>query len=248
MKITDEMLVAFADGELDAKDREAVMRAVAADPELRQKLAAHQRLRETLTGHFAPIAEQAVPDRLRALLIQGGEGQNDNVVSLAAVRAGRREKAGGLAPRRWLSGWGNVAAIAATLVLGIAVGQSMNEGSPVSVRGGGLMARGELAKTLDTQLASVQENNVGTRIGLTFRDKDGAICRTFEGEAMSGLACRGEAQRWRLEQLLPGRGGTADYRQASAGDPRLAASVQSMIDGAPFDAEAEMAARNQGWK
>ena len=247
MKITDEMLVAFADGELDAKDREAVMRAVAADPELGQKLAAHQRLRETLTGHFAPIMEQAAPERLKALLVPGGESQNDNVVSLAAVRAIRKEKANGLAPRRWLPAWGNVAAIAATLVLGIAVGQSMNEGSPVGVSGGGLMARGELAETLDTQLASVQDGGIETRIGLTFRGKDGAICRTFEGEALSGLACRA-AGRWRFEQILPGRGAASDYRQASAGDPRLAASVQRMIAGAPFDANAERMARSKGWE
>lgn len=247
MKITEEMLVAFADGELDAKDREAVMRAVAADPELGQKLAAHQRLRETLTGHFAPIMEQPAPERLKALLMHGDESQNGNVVSLAAVRATRKERANGPAPRRWLPAWGNVAAIAATLVLGIAVGQSMNDGSPVGVNGSGLIARGELAKTLDTQLASIQDEGIETRIGLTFRSKDGGICRTFEGKALSGLACRAGG-RWRFEQILPGGGAAPDYRQASAGDPRLAASVQQMIAGAPFDAHTERMARSKGWE
>ena len=247
MKITEEMLVAFADGELDAKDREAVMRAVAADPDLRQKLAAHQRLRETLSSRFAGVAEEPVPERLRAVLVERQESGNDNVVSLAAVRAGRKERAEQAPRRRWLPAWGNLVAIAATLVLGLAIGRTMNDGSPVGVSGPAMIARGELAKTLDRQLASAQGDGEEMRIGLTFRNKDGEICRTFDGKAMAGLACRGGAE-WRLQQLLPGSAAPSSYRQASAGDPRLAASVQDMIAGAPFDAKAEKDARSEGWK
>ena len=247
MKITEEMLIAFADGELDAREREAVMRAVAADPELGQKLAAHQRLRSTLSGHFAPVAEAPLPDRLKALLEQARESETGNVVSLAAVREGRKEKAGQSGGRGWIPAWGNVAAIAATLVLGLAVGRTMNDGSPVGVGSGGMVARGELAKALDTQLASAQESGAEVRIGVTFRSKDGGVCRTFDGAAMSGLACRGGG-RWRLEQLLPGTSSGSDYRQASAGDPRIAANVQALIAGAPFDAQAEKAARDEGWR
>lgn len=246
MKITEEMLIAFADGELDARDREAVMRAVAADPELGQRLAAHQRLRSTLSGHFAPLVEEPVPDRLKALLEKTPESENGNVVSLAAVREGRKDKAERSARRGWLPAWGNLAAIAATLVLGVAVGQSMNGGGPVGISGGGMVARGELAKALDTQLASAQQTGAETRIGVTFRSKDGGICRTFDGAAMSGLACRGGG-RWRLEQVLPGTSAGSHYRQASAGDPRLAASVQELIAGTPFDAQAEKAALGKDW-
>ena len=246
MKITEEMLIAFADGELDPKQRETVMRAVAADPELGRKLAAHQRLRTTLSGHFEPLAEEPVPDRFKTLLAQKPASGDDNVVSLAAVREGRKDKVE-RDGRRWSPGWSKFAAIAATLVLGLAIGQSLNDGSPVGVSGGGIVARGELAEALDTRLASAQDAGAETRIGLTFRSKDGDICRTFDGTAMAGLACR-EGGRWRLEQLLPGTSAGSDYRQASAGDPRLAASVQDMIAGAPFDAQAEKAARDEGWR
>ncbi|MBK5265078.1 MAG: anti-sigma factor [Alphaproteobacteria bacterium] len=243
MKITEEMLVAFADGELDPKAREVVMRAVAADPELARKLAAHQRLRETLSNHFAPIAKEPVPGHLRALLEQSSESGPTNVVSLSAVRAERAHAQ----PRRWLPAWGNMAAIAATLVLGLAVGQAMHGGGgPVSVSDGAMVAGGSLEKTLDTELASAQGTGDESRIGLTFRSKSGDICRTFEGQAMSGLACHADGA-WRLEQLLPGAATGSAYRQASAGDPRLAASVQDMIAGTPFDANAERVARNKGW-
>ncbi|MCF8708191.1 anti-sigma factor family protein [Rhizorhapis sp. SPR117] len=249
MNITDEMLVAFADGELDPKTRKVVMRAVAADPELARKLAAHQRLRETLSNHFAPIAEQAVPEHLTMLLKNPDKSEAPKVVDLAAIRAERAQAQ----PRRWLPAWGNVAAIAATLVLGLAVGQTMDSsGGPISVSDGAMVADGSLKKTLDTQLASAQGAGVQgasgeIRVGLTFRSKTGSICRTFEGSAMSGLACRADG-RWRLEQLLPGAATGSAYRQASSGDPRLAANVQDMIAGTPFDANAERAARDKGWR
>lgn len=251
MKITDEMLIAFADGELDPKTREDVMRAVAADPELERKLAAHQRLRDTLSSHFAPIAGQPVPEHLKALLEKREAApEPPRVVSLAAVRAERDEQRA--RQRRWLPGWGNMAAIAATLVLGLAVGQNLNPGSgPVAVEGGAMVAQGQLATALDTRLASAGQEGVGqegagTRIGLTFRSKAGDICRTFDGEAMSGLACH-RGGNWKLEQILPGAAEATAYRQASASDPRLAASVQDMIAGQPFDAKSERIARDKGW-
>lgn len=246
MKITEEMLIAFADGELDPMAREEVMRAVAADPELERQLAAHRRLRDTLAGHFAPIAEQPVPDHLKTLLEKrDAVPEAPNVVSLAAVRAEREEQLA--RQRRWLPAWGNMVAIAATLVLGLAVGQALNlGGGPVAVKSGAIVAQGELATALDTKLASAPQG-AATRIGLTFRSKGGEICRTFEGEAMSGLACQ-KGGAWKLEQLLPGTSEATAYRQASAGDPRLAASVQGMIAGEPFDAKAERIARDKGWE
>lgn len=247
MTITDEMLIAFADGELGPAQREEVMRAVAADPELARKLVAHQRLRETLSGHFAPIAEQPVPERLKALIERREDGADEvKVISLAEVRARRKEQNGGT--RRWLPAWGNMAAIAATLVLGLAVGQTLDRNAgPVAVTDGAMLAQGRLATTLDARLASAAQDGDEMRIGLTFRSKGGEICRTFEGEAMSGLACR-QGGNWRVEQLLPGTAGATAYRQASAGDPRLAASVGDLIEGAPFDAKAERIARDKGWQ
>src|SRR3546814_11093772 len=64
---------------------------------------------------------------------------------------------------------------------------------------------------------------------------------------MSGIACE-EDGRWRLEQILSGGRKATDYRQASAADPRLAAAVEDMIAGVPFDAEAERAARDADWR
>ena len=58
--IDEAMLIAWVDGELDEVTRRRVDRAVADDPALAERLAMHRRLRERLSGHYAPIA--AEPD------------------------------------------------------------------------------------------------------------------------------------------------------------------------------------------
>ena len=88
----------------------------------------------------------------------------------------------------------------------------------------------------------------GPRIGLTFRDKSGKICRTFAEQATSGLACR-EGGDWRIRNLYQSPEGQAsDYRMASGQDPQLMEAVEASINGEPFDAAQERAAREQGWR
>lgn len=239
--VSEEMLVAYADGELDEVNRRRVERAIADDGALAERLAAHVALRERLGGHFAPVAQEAVPDRFRALLEP--QGAAENVVSLSDVR----EKRSG---RVWTS-WGMGAGIAASLVLGLGLGRSMDgEAGPVGVSGGKMVAQGSLAKALDTQLASAQDSGPGNgsvRIGLSFRAKGGGWCRSFEGAAVAGVACR-DSGGWRLEQAVPGNGIAGDYRQASSGDARVSATVEALIAGDPVDAAGEKAARDAGWK
>jgi hypothetical protein len=232
--ITEEMLIAYADGELDEVNRRRVERALAGDEALAERLAAHAALRGQLSAHFAPIAAEAVPDRFKALLEpQAG------VVNLAEVREQRT--------RRTWPAWAMGGAIAASLVLGIGLGHGMGgEAGPVGVSRGQLVAQGALAKALDTQLASAQGGG-DVRLGLSFHAKDGGWCRSFEGSAVSGVACRA-GEGWLIEQAVPGHAASSDYRQASSGDARVMATVEQLIAGDPVDAAGEKAARDSGWK
>lgn len=231
--VTDEMLVAYADGELDEVSRRRVERAIAQDAALAQRLEAHEALRSRIGAHYAPVAEEAVPDRFRAVL------DAPPVIDLSAERERRREQA----PRR---GWAMVGTIAATLVLGVLIGRGMGgETGPIGTDGGRMVAQGTLADALNTQLASAGEVD-GIRMGLTFKDRAGGWCRSFQGAAVSGVACRKD-DGWRLEQALPGGTGQADYRQAASGDPRIAATVEALMSSAPVDATGEKAARDGGW-
>ena len=228
MTIDPEMLMAYADGELDPLSAKRVEKAMAADPALAERVAAHRALRATLAGHFAPVAQQPVPARLAALL-------DDAVVPIRAAPARRRN---------WLSA-GNLAAMAATLVIGLLAGRMLEPAGPVASRQGSLVAQGSLAQALDTQLASAPAAGAATRIGLTFRDPEGALCRTFEDRALSGIACRA-AGEWTLRRTMSGDAAQGAYRQAGSAETMEAA--QAMMAGDPLDAAAERAARDGGWR
>jgi anti-sigma factor RsiW len=228
--IDEALLIAWVDGELDEVTRRRVDRAVAEDPALGERLAAHLCLRARLSDHYAPIAREPAPEKLRAL-----------VEAEAKVAPLRRP-----ATTRW-RGWGLGGAIAASLVLGLCIGHFAGGSSgPIVLRNGAMVARGDLARALDSQLASAQDGGA-LRIGLSFRRKGGGWCRSFEGAALSGVACQGGAG-WQVQQLGPGTGPQADYRQAGSSDARLLATIDALIDGAPANAAEERAAAKAGWK
>jgi hypothetical protein len=234
MTVTEDMLVAYADGEIDEVGRRRVEQAMAADPALADRIAAHMELRSLISGHYAPVAEEPVPDRFTALLSEGSK-----VVDIGEARTRRQ--------RRWPV-FINAAAIAATLVIGVVVGRGMaGPQGPVGVSGGTLVAQGALADALDTQLAANQPGDATVRIGLTFRAADGRWCRSFEEMAVAGVACRHDGG-WRLEQAVPGRAQAGAYRQASGGDERIAQAVGTIISGDAADAATERAARDAGWR
>ncbi|HET9230902.1 MAG TPA: zf-HC2 domain-containing protein, partial [Vitreimonas sp.] len=66
MTINDAVLMAYADGELSAEERAEIERALAADPALRAQLETHQKMRAQLSGAYADILDEAVPERLLA--------------------------------------------------------------------------------------------------------------------------------------------------------------------------------------
>jgi hypothetical protein len=227
--IDDALLMAFADGELDEVSRARVERAVADDPALRARLEQQQRLRATLAAHYRPFAEEEVPERLRAMLER-------EVARFPAAR-----------PRPL---WQSFAALAATLVLGLALGWTLlvPAAGPIGVANEAMVAQGPLAAALETQLASAQPPDAATRIGLSFAASDGRLCRTFASATASGLACRAD-RGWQLMMIAAGANGPRTaYRQAGSGDPLVAQAAQAMMTGEAFDAAAERRARDSGWR
>lgn len=227
MTMDDERFFAWLDGELPADEAAIVARAVAGDPALAAKADAHRTMQARLAAAFAPIAEQ--PFAL------DGAG----VVDLAARRDAKRGLPSALQ-------WG---AMAATLIVGMIAGTMVGGGAdaPVASRQGMLVASADLGTALDAQLASAPAAN-GPRVGLTFRDREGGICRSFTDGATQGLACR-DGEDWRLRALVQGPAEpTGDFRMAAGADPALAATIDSMIEGEPFDAAQEKAVRDAGWR
>lgn len=223
-------IAAFVDGELDDIASHRIARAAEADPELAAKIARHRALKAELSAHFAPVLDEAVPERLRALL--AADERVDT--SLAARRDAKRAR---FAPLHW-------GALAASLALGLTIGlRPWAPVADVSNVNGALVASGKLAASLETQLASNQPDDAPVRIGLSFRDRDGRICRSFESQDLDGIGCR-ENESWILERIIGGET-RGDYRQASSG--RLMADAAEMMIGEPLDAAGERAARADKW-
>lgn len=239
MSITEDILAAFADDELDGAEKVRVSAAIAADPALADKVAAHRELKARLAGHYAPFAEQEVPPHLAALLAGAqdedrGDDQSGKVISLAAARQKR-----GLVPM--LRRWGPIAgpALAASLVL--AVLQPWHSGSSDGYADPALVA------ALDNQLVATQSDAAETRILLSFERDGGGLCRAWRGKEAGGIACRDETG-WKIEQqfaLDTAPGG--EFRQAGS-EADLLAAAQDLAVGGALDAAGERSAKDRGWK
>lgn len=224
----DATLMAYADGELDPLAAKRVEQALAADPALARTVEAHRALRARMAVAY-PAAPTPAGDPLAARIAAPA-----TVVPFTPR----------VVPRTTRPRWRQVAAMAACLVVGVAVGTQWQSG-PVTAKHGALIAAGPLARALDTRLAATTGE---TRMLLSFRGRDGRPCRVFAAPAVDGIACH-DADGWslvRTRSAAAAAGG--DYRQAGSADAALMAEAQEMIAGEPLSREQEAAAVVQGWR
>jgi hypothetical protein len=251
MTISDETLMAYADGELDAATRASVEAAMQEDPEIRKRVADHRALRETLRGAFSAVLDEPVPQRLIEAARGPSAARKTGVADLSRAREAARQRIPA-SSRRW-----QPAAMAASLLLGVGLGFLTWHGSRSALIqpgvGGELIAGAALAEALSTQLSGDRLAERNAVAGLSFRNKSGAYCRTFSlpgTDPSSGLACR-EGTDWRIKALAQSPRAAADsgnYRTAASDEsPAIRAAVESSIEGEPLDHAGEIAARQAGW-
>lgn len=232
MSVTPERLAAYADGELNAADRMVVEAELEGSPELRAQLAAHHTLKASLAAHFAPIAEQPVPERLITAV-----RRHASDADIIEFKRPKSDRSSASSLRRWT--WLAAPALAASVALAVFVPGSRQTDD---------YASGELARALDQQLVATQSSTAPVRILLSFRSDDDRYCRAFSAASVAGIACRGGAG-WRLEERIAASGQSApEYRQAGSGAEDLMAAVQEMAAGPALDAVEELQARTRGWR
>ncbi|MCK0098540.1 hypothetical protein MWU38_04005 [Qipengyuania sp. S6317L1] len=237
--ITEEQIAAYADDQLEGDEKARVEAAIAADPALAAKVDGHRALKAQLTGHYAPILDQPVPDHLAAMLSGKSDAAQDKTNGEVVSFAKERQKRG-LAPtlRRWAPIAGP--ALAASLVL--AIFQPWQTSPPLEGYAGE-----ELASALDTQLAATQDADAATRVLLSFENEAGEYCRAYQSEGEGGIACR-DAQGWEIErQFALQESQVTEFRQAGSLSDIMAAA-QAMAPSGALDAAAEASAREQGWR
>ena len=247
MTLSDEILMAYADGEVDEATRKVVEAALRDDPDVAARVARHRALRAAVSSAFSSVIEEPIPERLLAAARQSQSTRRDNVVSLVHARGAKTP----VRPPSW-----RPYALAASVLLGVGIGYALWH-DPTSLltagANGGWVARAALSRALSEQLASDHPAASVAVIGLSYRTKSGEYCRTFSltRDASSGVACR-EGEAWQVKVLAaqpPAAGVRPEYRAAaSTGSPLIRAAVEGDIQGDALDQAAEVAARQAGWK
>ncbi|MGZ3183061.1 MAG: anti-sigma factor family protein [Telluria sp.] len=234
MNYTDDILMAYADGELDAGTRQSIEQAMRDDPAVAARVQDHKALRALAATAFAETLQEPVPERL-AMLVQ------PQVAQLADARAARERRTN---LRRW--SWAELGGMAAALVIGVLSGHVLwQREAPLATRNGVLVAEGSLAAALSNQLASDRPGDVN--VGVSFLGKDGNYCRTFTYGATAGLACRADG-RWTLPVVAEAPAQDTAYRQAGSTLPTAVLDeMDERIDGSALDRDAERQARERGW-
>ena len=245
MKFSDELLLAFVNGELAEPERAAVERAIRADPAIAARVAQHRARRSRVYGVVAGGREGGGHAHA------GGHHGGAKVVQLDTIRAARL---GLLAAAPPAPAWTrrHLGAVAAALALGLVAGgagwhafqgdaalASLNAGS------GALVAQGSLAEALSAQLASPGPSG-RIRIGISFLGKDGRYCRSFVMDTTAGLACRDGAQ-WKMPVLVQGAAGAA-WMDGTVLPPAVLAAIDARIDGTPLSSAAERTVQARGWR
>jgi hypothetical protein len=238
MTYSDDILMAYADGELDPAERSAIEHAMRTDPAIAAAVERHRALRHDVAAAFAGILDEPVPARLQPPAAP--------VVSLDAARAARAAAPPPMR-RRW--SWPEWGALAAMLMVGVLAGRMAPGGGQPAIAGNGsqVVAQGELASALDRQVGGRDAGAV--RVGVSFAARDGGYCRSFVMGASAGLACH-EGGQWRIPVLTEaGTQAEGVYRQAGTElPPAVLDAIDARIAGKPLDAAGEEAARARGWK
>ncbi|MBJ3774774.1 zf-HC2 domain-containing protein [Acuticoccus mangrovi] len=258
--LTDEMLMAYADGEASPEEAAAVEAALESDPAIAERVLMFQDTRALAQTAFAP---EPVPDALKAsveaMIARHGSAaapaaQDNTVPADDAAAEGNvvafRPRRTSAAPAR-----GQVFMAMAASVLGLAIGVgaffagSEFGGSPPATGpatgGVGQLASlpiGEGLRAPSGETVALGDGGVMRAI-TTFRNASGDLCRDFEvetDESVTGVAChRGGA--WQVDFAVAQAVDPGGYAPAS-GAEALDAYLSTIDAGAPLGAAEEKAA------
>jgi anti-sigma factor RsiW len=254
MTISDEMVAAYVDGELEDAERARIEQAIAQDAQLSQRVAQQRALRDRLRGAYNGVLHEAVPQRLAHAVKLGAPAGPAQVIDLARVRAERSRRVNGQRQMK-VRRFSIAASLAVGLLAGVLIQRLAAPGAVTEFHDGALLARGALAQALNEQLASSAAPGAAVRLLLSFKSRGGNYCRTFAlsgGRSLVGLACR-EQDQWQLLNLVAAEGAVAagsaqNLRMAASPlPPALLQAVSDHISGDPLNAAAEAKARSNGW-
>ncbi len=242
---SDEILMRFADGELDAGTAAEVERAMETDDALVARVALFIETRHAAKAAMEPLLdERYLPNS--SVRSKNGDGK---VVATSVSDAGilpfPRRAANESHRSRWLA---PVAASLAAVVAGF--GGYWLRGSVEAPIEGGLRVAAIGSPALDEALATVAAgeerrlpgSNQRFRAIATFRDNGQALCREFELDSddrstVVSVACRAGSE-WRVTFAVIAPGANGGYAPASSTET-LDAYLTAIDAGTPLEAAEE---------
>lgn len=248
MGITDEMLMAYADGELDAEAAARVEAAMATDDSLGARMARMAEARAAVRRAYqvAPPVPAALEARVREMIAakvaadrqaQAAPPAASNVVDLASRR-------------RVVPFWQLPAA--AMLALAVGAGSAWLA-APEGGGAAGLQMAGLEDPGLRAALASLPSGETARLEGggrfvaiASFRDSEDRLCREFEhdqadGRTLVAVACR-DAADWDLRFAIAAAGVDPEGYAPASSLEALDAYLTATGAGAPLSAADEAAA------
>ena len=234
--LSDEILMAFADGELDEPIAAAVAKAMAEDPGTARRIVDFQKSRRLMRSAFSEALMPEVPPALQAAVsaqIEAYEAKERR----AAQEVPRRVRSRGL-PFLPM-------ALAASVAV-VATGIGYWAGGQGSQRTDNLMARLEDPTTHRelSRMASGDEVDLPfgrLRVISSYRLGNGALCREFRltlaSQAAEAVACRRNG--WNVTFALVGDAAADAGYVPSGGEDPMEAYLQAVGAGTPLVDEAE---------
>lgn len=236
----DDMLMAYADGELDESERAAIAAAAAADPALAARIASFARSRVAVKEAFAAIHAEPPPARLVAAAT-GGRAR-------VATFPGRS-----LAPRaRFALPLAAAIAIGAGIV-GFLAGRLSEEPGTAGGLAGLDGAFAALAGTRSGEaLPLVVDGRPAQATALASFETAQGLCRVAivsfgEGGALRGMGCAG-ADGWRTTVVIAEGAAGAFGPASAAGVEIVEATLDALDAGAALGPDEEARAIAGGWR
>ncbi len=219
MNITDEMLMAYADGELSREDCRRLEAMLGQDAGLRARLEPFAVTGSSLANVFDQPMREPIPDRLLAVITAGGRragaARERQVGPVEQQATGIFDAiADALFPRGlgFAGAFTLTALVAAVGTAGYLAGSldapASGGGAVVALGDGDLVAGRALKVALETQ-PGVGDDKTALKSGAalwpgqTFRSHNEGFCREYKiagvgGNGFAGVACRGGDSEWHV--------------------------------------------------
>lgn len=275
---TDESLMAYVDGMLEAEQQAAVEEYLASDADAARLVEAFKKSRTLAAAAFDQPMREPPPERLVAAIMGAGATAASQPISAGVVelRHGKLHlRKGKLRERTWRRGAELALAASLAIVAGLGgflTGRIYAPSPTSTILALGRVPSGHvMTKLLDTKttgsgvhLNMPTESRTGdlsAQVVATFRDRSGRICREIEialaGSTsipqMVGIACRDDDGDWVVEGavrvLAAGPAAASGYKPSGAnGSDALESVLQALGAGTALTADEERQLMSRGWK